>query len=83
MGNAFSSEGLEGGRQQAVTEIKRRHRALPPNSVRSSAEDWPYIEVRGGRGHVWLHLLMSQLPEHTLPKNKYRRTAPLQPAQPR
>lgn len=44
MGNAFSSEGLEGGRQQAVTEIKRRHRALPPNSVRSSAEDFPFIE---------------------------------------
>ncbi len=52
MGNAFSNEGLEGGRQQAVTEIKRRHRALPPNSVRSSAEDWPYIEVRS-KGQSW------------------------------
>lgn len=49
MGNALSGEGLEGGRnvgrQQAVTEGKaRRQRGLPPNSVRSTSEDWPYIE---------------------------------------
>lgn len=57
MGNAFSSEGLEGGRQQAVTEIKRRHRALPPNSVRSSAEDFPFIEARCRTGHGRSQLL--------------------------
>lgn len=59
MGNAFSGEALEGGRQQAVTEIKRRHRVLPPNSVRSTSEDWPFIEARraaGGAGG-WVPLL--------------------------
>lgn len=50
MGNSLSGEGLEGGRnvgrQQAVTEGRRRQRGLPPNAVRSTAEDWPFIEVR-------------------------------------
>jgi hypothetical protein len=49
MGNTLSGEGADGGRnvgrQQAVTEGKRRHRALPPNTARSSAEDWPFIEA--------------------------------------
>lgn len=53
MGNALSGEGLEGGRnvgrQQAVTEGKARRRGLPPNSVRSTAEDWPFIEVGAAR----------------------------------
>ncbi|PSC70618.1 cyclic nucleotide dependent kinase [Micractinium conductrix] len=48
MGNALSGEGLEGGRnvgrQQAVTEGKARRRGLPPNSVRSTPDDWPFIE---------------------------------------
>ncbi|KAL4446356.1 hypothetical protein ABPG77_003163 [Micractinium sp. CCAP 211/92] len=48
MGNALSNEGVEGGRnvgrQQAVTEGKARRRGLPPNSVRSTSEDWPFIE---------------------------------------
>jgi len=51
MGNALSGEGLEGarnvGRQQAVTEGKaRRQRGLPPGSLRSQPDDWPFIEVR-------------------------------------
>ena len=50
MGNTFSGDSLEGGRnvgrQQAVTEGKQRRRGLPPNSVRALQEDWPVIEVR-------------------------------------
>lgn len=53
MGNALSNEGVEGGRnvgrQQAVTEGKARRRGLPPNSVRSTSEDWPFIEVGTAR----------------------------------
>lgn len=49
MGNSLSGEGLEGGRnvgrQQAVTEGKRRQRTLPHNAARSTPEDWPFIEV--------------------------------------
>lgn len=47
MGNAFSTgEGLDGGRNMAVTEGKRRQRG-PNNAARSTADDWQYIEVRG------------------------------------
>ena len=50
MGNTFSGDSLEGGRnvgrQQAVTEGKQRRRGLAPESVRSLQEDWPVIEVR-------------------------------------
>ena len=54
MGNAPSSDALEGGRnaarQQAVTEGKRRQRPLPPDAARSAAADWPFIEVWLQRG---------------------------------
>lgn len=67
MGNALSGEGLEGGRnvgrQQAVTEGKARRRGLPPNSVRSTPDDWPFIEVGAALEPSWvLHPMVCSLP---------------------
>ena len=42
-------------RAQAITEGGRKSRAsvkLPPKAVRSSAENWPFIEVRPRNGHL-------------------------------
>ena len=59
MGNALSGdvEGRNVGRQQAVTEGRRRHRGLPPGSAKSTPDDWPFIEVcpsQPGRQLSWL-----------------------------
>lgn len=52
MGNAFSSDGLETGqdvgRQQAVTEARRKVPSARPASELAKKEDWPFIRVRGG-----------------------------------
>lgn len=53
-GGAAETPGVTGRlgaipRAQAITEGGRRNRAsikLPPKAVKSSAEDWPFIEVR-------------------------------------
>lgn len=51
MGNAFSGEGLEGGqdvgRQQAVTEAKRKGQRTTPVGEPSKQEDWPFIKACG------------------------------------
>ncbi len=44
-------------RAQAITEGGRRNRAsvkLPPKAVKSSQEDWPFIEVRSTQSTVAL-----------------------------
>lgn len=52
MGNVLSGDHMEGGsdvgRQQAVTEARRKPAAARPASELAKEQDIPYIKVGGG-----------------------------------
>ncbi|KAL6770719.1 FAP295 [Auxenochlorella protothecoides x Auxenochlorella symbiontica] len=60
MGNAFSSDGLETGqdvgRQQAVTEARRKVPSARPASELAKKEDWPFIRECLGKMLLFNHL---------------------------